>query len=92
MSAQPGQDDAEDLGAVAGVAVERLRGFIERVERLEDERTTLAGGIKDVFAEAKAAGFDVRAIRQIIAQRRQEPAEVEEREALLDVYRRALGM
>ncbi|CAI9120264.1 DUF2312 domain-containing protein [Brytella acorum] len=81
-----------DEAAVGGVAADRLRSIIERVERLEEERKALAGDIKDIFQEAKSAGFDVKVIRQIIRQRKQEPAEVEEQETLLDIYRRALGM
>ena len=77
---------------VGGIAADRLRSLIERIERLEEERKALAGDIKDIFAEAKGAGFDVKVIRQIIRIRSQEPAEVEEQETLLDVYRRALGM
>lgn len=78
--------------AVGGIAADRLRSIIERVERLEEERKGLAGDIKDIFTEAKSAGFDVKVLRQIIRIRKQEPAEVEEQETLLDVYRRALGM
>nr|WP_099046903.1 DUF2312 domain-containing protein [Acetobacter ascendens] len=78
--------------AVGGIAADRLRSIIERVERLEEERKALSGDIKDIFTEAKSAGFDVKVLRQIIRIRRQEPAEVEEQETLLDVYRRALGM
>jgi len=81
-------DDTE----VGGIAADRLRSIIERVERLEEERKALAGDIKDIFAEAKSAGFDVKVIRQIISIRKKEPAEVEEQETLLDLYRRALGM
>lgn len=77
---------------VNGIAAKRLRSIIERVERLEEERAELAGDIKDIFAEAKSAGFDVKVIRQIIRVRKQEPADVEEHETLYDVYRRALGM
>jgi uncharacterized protein (UPF0335 family) len=77
---------------VGGIAVDRLRSIIERVERLEEERKALAGDIKDIFAEAKSAGFDVKVIRAIISLRKKEPAEVEEQETLLDLYRRALGM
>ena len=75
-----------------GIAAARLRSIIERVERWEEERKALASDIKDVFSEAKSAGFDVKVIRQIIRIRKQEPAEVEEQESLLDIYRRALGM
>ena len=85
-------DTKPDDVATGGIAADRLRGIIERVERLEEERKALAGDIKDIFAEAKSAGFDVKVIRQIIRIRQQEPAEVEEQETLLDVYRRALGM
>ncbi|MBS1026112.1 GapR family DNA-binding domain-containing protein [Gluconobacter cerinus] len=74
------------------MAADRLRSIIERVERLEEERKALAGDIKDIFSEAKSAGFDVKVIKQIIRLRKQEPAEVEEQETLLDIYRRALGM
>lgn len=78
--------------AVGGIAADRLRSIIERVERLEEERKALAGDIKDIFTEAKSAGFNVKVIRQIIRLRKQEPADVEEEETLLDIYRRALGM
>ena len=75
-----------------GIAGERLRTIVERIERLEEERKALAGDIKDIYVEAKSAGFDVKVLRQLIRIRRQEPAEVEEQETLLDVYRRAIGM
>ncbi|WP_338666066.1 GapR family DNA-binding domain-containing protein [Pararoseomonas sp. SCSIO 73927] len=92
MTAEDQPDDGEDEVDVGGVAVDRLRSVIERVERLEEERKALADDIRDIFAEAKSAGFDVAVVKQIIRQRAQEPAEVEERETLLDLYRRALGM
>jgi uncharacterized protein (UPF0335 family) len=75
-----------------GIAADRLRSIVERIERLEEERKALGNDIKDIYGEAKSAGFDVKVLRQIIRIRRQEPAEVEEQETLLDVYRRALGM
>ncbi|MFT8896292.1 MAG: DUF2312 domain-containing protein [Acetobacter sp.] len=77
---------------VGGIAADRLRSIIERVERLEEERKALSGDIKDIFSEAKSAGFDVKVLKQIIRIRKQEPADVEEQETLLDTYRRALGM
>ena len=77
---------------VGGIAADRLRSIVERIERLEEERKGLADNIKDIFAEAKSAGFDVKVVRQIISIRKKEPAEVEEQETLLDLYRRALGM
>lgn len=77
---------------VGGIAVDRLRSLIERIERLEQERKALGNDIKDIYGETKSAGFDVKIVRKIIAQRKQEPAEVEEQDTLLDVYRRALEM
>ena len=75
-----------------GVAADRLRSLVDRIERLEEERKALSSDIKDIYAEAKSAGFDVKVLRQLIRIRKQEAAEVEEQETLLDVYRRALGM
>ncbi len=86
------QAAAEDSQETGGIAADRLRSIIERIERLEEERKALGSDIKDIYAEAKSAGFDVKVIRQLISIRRKEPAEVEEQESLLDVYRRALGM
>ena len=70
----------------------RLRSLVDRIERLEEERKALGNDIKDIYSEAKSAGFDVKVLRQLIRIRKQEPADVEEQETLLDVYRRALGM
>ena len=83
---------ADPESNVGGIAADRLRSIIERIERLEEERKALGSDIKDIFSEAKSAGFDVKVIRQIIRIRKQEPADVEEQETLLDIYRRALGM
>ena len=77
---------------VGGIAGERLRSIIERIERLEEERKGLAENVKDIYAEAKSAGFDVKVLKTLISHRRKEPAEVEEQETLLDLYKRALGM
>jgi uncharacterized protein (UPF0335 family) len=74
------------------VSAERLRSIVDRIERLEEERKALADDIRDVKAEAKSAGFDVGALNELLRQRKAEPAEVEERQTLLDLYRRALGM
>ena len=81
-----------DAAQWGNIAADRLRSLIERIERLEEERKVLSSDIKDIFGEAKSAGFDVKVIRQLIRIRKQEPADVEEQETLLDVYRRALGM
>jgi uncharacterized protein (UPF0335 family) len=77
---------------VGGIAGERLRSFIERIERLEEEKRALAEDIKEVYAEAKGTGFDTKTMRQIVKLRRMDQNEVDEQEALLDVYKRALGM
>jgi uncharacterized protein (UPF0335 family) len=74
------------------VAGERLRSIVDRIERLEEERKALGSDIKDIYSEAKSAGFDIKVLRQLIRIRKQEPAEIEEQETLLDVYRRAIGM
>ena len=87
-----GTAEKEQDTEVGGIAGDRLRSIVERIERLEEERKGLAENIKDIFAEAKSAGFDVKVVRQIISIRKKEPAEVEEQETLLDLYRRALGM
>jgi uncharacterized protein (UPF0335 family) len=75
-----------------GIAADRLRSLVERIERLEEERKALGSDIRDIYAEAKSAGFDIKVLRQLIRLRKQQPADVEEQETLLDVYRRALGM
>jgi uncharacterized protein (UPF0335 family) len=77
---------------VGGIAGEQLRSFIERIERLEEERKTLAEDIKEVFAEAKGNGFDTKIIREIIKIRRMDEDDLDEQETLLDIYKRALGM
>jgi uncharacterized protein (UPF0335 family) len=84
--------ETTDAASQGNIAADRLRSIIERIERLEEERKALSSDIKDIYSEAKSAGFDVKVLRQLIRIRKQEPAEVEEQETLLDVYRRALGM
>lgn len=79
------------VGDNSGIARERLRAFIDRIERLEDERKALATDIKDVYDEAKGAGFDKKIVRELIRERKIEPAELEEHYALLELYRAALG-
>jgi len=74
------------------VAAGQLRAFIERVERLEEEKQTIADDIKDVFAEIKGTGFDTKAVRTIIRLRKKDQAERQEEEAILDLYKAALGM
>jgi len=75
-----------------GVAVDQLKSIIARVEKLEEEKKGISDDIKDIFAEAKGNGFSVKAIRDIIKIRKQEPAEREEAENVRDIYMHALGM
>ena len=74
------------------VAGDRLKSLIERIERLEEEKKTIADDIKDVFAEAKANGFDTKVMRHVLRLRRQDRDQREEQQALLDLYLQALGM
>ncbi|MGK9168242.1 DUF2312 domain-containing protein [Inquilinus limosus] len=80
------------MSDVGGIAADRLKSFIERIERLEEEKAGIAGDIKDVYAEAKGTGFDVKIIRQIIRLRKMEQDDRREQEELLDLYKQALGM
>ncbi len=75
-----------------GIAKDRLRSFIERIERLEEEKAALTGDIREVYAEAKGVGFDARIMRQIVKLRRLDKAERQEQEALLDLYKQAVGL
>jgi len=77
---------------VGGIAGDRLKSFVERIERLEEEKQALANDIKEVYAEAKGTGFDTKIMRQIIRLRKMDKDDLDEQETLLDVYRRALGM
>lgn len=74
------------------VTAEHLRSYIERIERLEEEKAALATDIREVFAEAKANGYDSKTMRQVIKLRKMEPSDRDEQEYLLDTYCRALGM
>lgn len=74
------------------VAAGQLRAFIERIERLLEERDTIGEDIREVFAEAKGNGFDTKAMRAIVRLRKKEQAEREEEEAMLDLYKAALGI
>ena len=75
-----------------GIAAAQLRAFVERIERLEEDKKTIAEDIKEVYAEAKGNGFDTKILRQVVRLRKQDLAERQEQEALLDLYMHALGM
>ena len=78
--------------ATSDSSAARLKSFIERIERLEEEKAATAADIKEVYAEAKGTGFDVKIMRQVIRLRKMESADRAEQEELLDLYKRALGM
>lgn len=100
--AQADVEDADQAGVhpqqrereteVGGIAVERLRGGIERIERLKEEQKALSADIADIFAEMKSAGFDGKIIRKMLIFRAMTPADREEEETLTDLYARALGL
>ena len=78
--------------ADTGVAAEELKQFIERIERLEEEKKAIADDVRDVYAEAKSNGYDVKALRTIVRLRKQDANERAEAEAILETYMQALGM
>ena len=78
-----------DTGGIAG---ERLRSFIERIERLEEERAALGADIREVYSEAKGVGFDTKVMRQLVRLRKLDSQDRQEQEAVLDLYKSALGM
>ncbi len=75
-----------------GIAAQRLRAFIERIERLEEEKAALSADIREVYAEARGEGFDAKTMRQVVRLRKLESAERQEQQALLDLYKAALGL
>lgn len=100
---QPAEDQTEDdtegnAGAgggtsdVGGVAGERLKSFVERIERLEEEKTALMEDIKEVYAELKGVGFDAKTVRKVVSLRKMEQEKRREAEELLDLYKSAIGM
>jgi uncharacterized protein (UPF0335 family) len=80
------------MAEAVGIARDQLKSIVERIERLEEEKAALSSDIKDVYAEAKANGFDTKILRTVIRLRKQDSAERQEQEAILDLYLHALGM
>jgi uncharacterized protein (UPF0335 family) len=80
------------MADAGGIAADRLKSFIERIERLEEEKAALAGDIREVYSEAKSTGFETKIMRQVVRLRKLEPHDREEQEQLLDLYKRAIGM
>ncbi len=77
---------------IAQAAKDQLRSFVERIERLEEEKAALAGDIKDLYAQAKSTGFDTKALRTVVRLRKQDATERRDHEAVLATYMHALGM
>ncbi len=90
----PGPANGSDVtaGSVGGIAPEVLRAYIERIERLEEEKKNLAGDIREVYAEAKGNGFEPKIMRKLVSLRRMDQSDRQEEEELLELYRRAVGM
>ena len=83
-------DEVQVKAEVGGVAADRLRSLIERIERLEEEKKGIQGDIRDIFAEAKSAGFDIKAMRTILKLRKMNAADRDEQEVVVETYRKAL--
>src|ERR1700733_4476129 len=80
------------MAKAGGIAGDHLKSFIERIERLEEEKKALGDDIRDVYSEAKAGGFEAKIMRQIVKIRKMDKDDLDEQEALLETYMRALGM
>ena len=90
---EPQFDAVEEKDAeVGGIAVDRLRSLIERIERLDEEKAAISSDIGDIFAEAKSAGFDVKAMRAVLKLRKMDAADRDEQEFLLETYCKALDL
>ena len=80
------------MAETGGIARDQIKSIVERIERLEEEKKAIADDIKEVYAEAKGNGFDTKSLRTVIRLRKQDAAERQEQEALLDLYLHSLGM
>ncbi len=80
------------MADIGGIAADRLRTFVERIERLEEEKAAITADIREVYAEAKGTGFNAKILRQIVRLRRLDQADRREQEAMLELYKRALDL
>lgn len=92
MGTHPQLTESKTMSNPGGVAADQLRAFIERIERLEEEKKGITDDIKDVYAEAKGNGYDVKVMRMVVRLRKQDNNERQEMDAILDLYLHALGM
>lgn len=83
---------SDEKTEVGGIAADRLRSLVERIEHLEEEKKALSGDIRDIFAEAKSAGFDTKIMKAVIKLRKMNDADRDQQEQLLDIYRKALDV
>ena len=91
-AAAEGDKGAPSVFSEPAIANDRLRSFVERIERLEEEKTALTADIREVYSEAKGDGFDTKILRQVIRLRALDSGDRQEQEAILDLYKQALGM
>ena len=84
--------DTRDDVVSEAIAADQLRAFVERIERLEEEKAALTNDVREVYAEAKSSGFDPKILRQVVRLRKMDRNDYQEQEALLDLYKAALGM
>lgn len=84
-------DDASGIDTITATAQGKLKSLIERIERLEEDRAAVAADLKEVYAEAKGEGFDVKIVRKVVRLRKQDTAKRQEEEALIDLYISAIG-
>ncbi len=80
------------MADIGGIAADRLRTFVERIERLEEEKAAITADIREVYAEARGTGFNAKILRQIVRLRRLDQADRREQEAMLELYKRALDL
>ena len=83
---------ADSNTSSGGIGADRLRSFIERIERLEEEKAALTADIREIYAEAKGEGFDSKVMRQVVRLRKMDSGDRQEQESILDLYKQALGM
>ena len=84
-------DDASSIDTISATAQGKLKSLIERIERLEEDKAAVANDLKEVYAEAKGEGFDVKIVRKVVRLRKQDTAKRQEEEALIDLYISAIG-
>lgn len=88
----PGHNSQRKVKAGGPISADRLKSFMERIEKLDEERAAIAGDIRDIFSEAKDVGYDTKTMREMLRLRKMDAADRDEQETLRDVYAHALGV